>query len=78
MNLDLVNFYQTLLDADDGKELTDVDPLFLYVAVLGASDFFASGPLIRDLLPEDTDIEELTARFQKFLVKLVLDGLRNR
>ena len=78
MNLDLVNFYQTLLNADGGKELAEVDPLFLYVAVLGASDFFASGPLIRDLLPADTDIEKLTARFQQFLVKLVLDGLRNR
>ena len=78
MNFDLVDFYRHLLDADGGEELTDVDPLFLYVAVLGASDFFASGPLIRDLLPEDTDIEELTVRFQKFLVKLILDGLRKR
>lgn len=78
MNLDLVDFYRRLLDADGGNELTDVDPLFLYVAVLGASDFFASGPLIRDLLPENTDIEKLTARFQEFLVKLVLDGLRKR
>jgi AcrR family transcriptional regulator len=78
MNLDLVDFYRRLLDADGGEELTDVDPLFLYVAVLGASDFFASGPLIRDLLPEGTDIEKLTARFQKFLTELVIDGLRKR
>ena len=78
MNLDLVNYYRQLLTVDNGSELNDVDPLFLYVAVLGASDFFASGPLIRDLVPKDTDIEELTARFQEFLVKLVLEGLRKR
>ena len=58
MNLDLIDFYKRLLDADSGSELTDVDPLFLYVVILGASDFFASGPLIRDLLPEDADVEE--------------------
>lgn len=78
MNLDLVDFYKRLLDEDGGNELGDVDPLMLYVVVLGACDFFSSGPLIRDLVPEGTDMEELTARFQKFLVKLVLDGLRKR
>ncbi len=79
MNLDLVAFYRRMLDADGGEELTDVDPLFLYVAVLGASDFFSSaGSLIRDLLPKGTDIDKLTADFQAFMVKLVLDGLRKR
>ena len=78
MNLDLVEFYRQLLRADDGTEFNDVDPLFLYVLVLGASDFFASGPLARDLLPENTDMEEVTARFQKFLTELLLDGLRKR
>lgn len=78
MNLDLVDFYKRLLDDDGGKELGDVDPLMLYVVVLGACDFFSSGPLIRDLVPADTDMEKLTARFQEFLVKLVLDGLRKR
>ena len=78
MNLDLVDFYKRLLDEDGGKELGDVDPLMLYVVVLGACDFFSSGPLIRDLVPADTDMEKLTARFQEFLVKLVLDGLRKR
>ena len=78
MNLDLVDFYKRLLDEDGGKEFGDVDPLMLYVVVLGACDFFSSGPLIRDLVPADTDMEKLTARFQEFLVKLVLDGLRKR
>ena len=40
MNLDLVDFYRTLLEADGGRELVEMEPLFLYVAILGASDFF--------------------------------------
>lgn len=79
MNLDLVDFYRKLLKADAGKELTETDPFFLYVTVLGVSDFFSSAePLIRELLPVGTDMEELTKRFQEFLIKLVLDGLRKR
>ncbi len=79
MNSDLVGFYRALLNADAGAELAEADPLFLYVAVLGASDFFSSAePLIRELLPPGTDMEEQTARFQQFLVKLILDGMRKR
>lgn len=79
MNRDRVEFYRELLDADGGSELTPTDPLFLDLAVLGASDFFSSAePLVRELLPPGTDMEKLTADFQAFLVKLVLDGLRNR
>ena len=79
MNLDLVDYYRRMLAADGGEELTDVDPLFLYVTVLGASDFFSSAePLIRDLLPPGTDMAKLTVRFQDFLAKIVLDGVRKR
>lgn len=79
MNLDLVEFYRAMLRADGGQDLIEADPLFLYVAVLGASDFFSSAePLIRELAPAGTDMEKLTAEFQTFLVNLVLDGLRKR
>ena len=83
MNLDLVDYYRRLLAADSGpdggKALTDTDPLFLYIAVLGAADFFsAAQPLIRSLLPEDTDFEQLTADFQTFMSQLILNGLRKR
>lgn len=79
MNLDLVEFYRELLRHDGGSELVATDPLFLHLTVLGASDFFSSAePLIRELLPAGTNMEKLTAGFQKFLVKLVLDGLRKR
>jgi TetR/AcrR family transcriptional regulator len=79
MNLDLVAFYREMLRADGGRELVATDPLLLFLAVLGASDFFSSAePLIRDLLPEGSDMDKLTADFETFLVKLVLDGLRKR
>lgn len=79
MNLDLVEFFRELLRADGGGELVETDPLFLHLAVLGASDFFSSAaPLVRELVPEGTDMTELTAAFQAFLVRLVLDGLRKR
>ncbi len=79
MNLDLVEFYRTLLRNDGGKQLVPTDPLFLHFAVLGASDFVSSAaPLIRELLPPGTDMDKFTADFQAFLVRLVLDGLRKR
>ena len=79
MNLDLIDFYRDVLRVDDGAALTDADPLFLYLVVLGASDFFSSAqPLIRELLPEDADMDAVATRFEAFLIKLVLDGLRKR
>ena len=79
MNLDLVAFYRELLEADGGQELTETNPLLLYVTVLGASDFFSSAePLIRDLLPEGTDMGLLANEFKTFLVDLVLNGVRKR
>lgn len=79
MNAELVDFYRVMLDVDGGEHFDRVNPLFLYIAVLGASDFFSSAePLVRELLPPGTDMDTLTAEFQDFLVKLVLDGLRKR
>jgi TetR/AcrR family transcriptional regulator len=79
MNLDLVAFYRGLLREDGGKTMVPTDPLFLHLAVLGASDFFSSAePLIRELVPAGTDMDKLTEGFQAFLVKLVQNGLRKR
>jgi TetR/AcrR family transcriptional regulator len=76
MNLDLVAFYRQLLQADAGKTMRDVNPLFLHLMVLGSSDFFATAePLIRDLVPNNTDMNELALGFQEFLVKIVTGGL---
>ena len=79
MNFDLIAFYRELMRADGGRDLVEANPLFLHLAVLGASDFFSSAePLIRELLPEGSDMEQLTAEFQKFLISLFLDGMRKR
>lgn len=79
MHADLVDFYRTILKSDNDGKLIDADPLFLHLVVLGSSDFFSSAePLFAALLPEGTDQEKLTADFQAFLTKLILDGLRIR
>ena len=79
MHRDLVDFYRVLLRKDGGEKLVGTDPLFLFLTVLGASDFFVSAePLIRDLIPDGTDMGKLTADFQVFLAKLVLEGVLKR
>ncbi|WP_428149801.1 TetR/AcrR family transcriptional regulator [Brevundimonas sp.] len=79
MNADLVEFYRELLEADGGETLRAVDPLFLHVIILGASDFFVSAdPVITPLLPPGTDRDELMARFNTFLVDVLLNGLKPR
>jgi AcrR family transcriptional regulator len=77
MNLDLVALYRRLLKADGGQTLQSVNPLYLHLLVLGASDFFATAePLIRDLVPANTSMDRLAAGFQDFMVKVIVDGLR--
>ena len=79
MNFDLVSFYRELLQADGGETLRSVDPLFLHLVILGTSDFFTSAdPLITQLMPADTDKDELAAQFNSFLVDLLLHGLKPR
>ena len=77
MNQDLVAFYRRVLKADAGETMQNVNPLFLHLMVLGASDFFATAePMIREVVPSNTNMEKLAAGFQEFLVKIVIDGLR--
>lgn len=79
MNIDLVEFYRELLEADEGQTLRTVDPLFLHLVILGTSDFFVSAdPVISQLLPPGTDKDDLAARFNTFLVDLLLNGLKPR
>jgi TetR/AcrR family transcriptional regulator len=77
MNLDLVAFYRRVLKADAGETMQIVNPLFLHLLVLGTSDFFATAePMIRELVPNNTNMDKLAAGFEEFLVKIVMDGLR--
>ena len=77
MNMELVAFYRRVLDADAGRTMRSVNPLFLHLLVLGTGDFFATAePLIRELVPSNTNMEKLALGFQEFLVNIVKDGLR--
>ena len=74
-----VEFYDQVQERDHGRELAPFDAVFLHMAIVGISDFFVAGaPLMRMLVPEGTDMEELGRRYEAFVVRLLLDGLRKR
>lgn len=74
-----VKAYQQIMERDGGAVLNPFDALFLHLAVVGISDFFHSGaPVVRMLVPEDTDLAELEQRYESFVTNLLLDGLRKR
>ena len=55
------------------------DPLFVYVAVIGMAEFFvAAQAMITPLLTQKMSADELTERYKKFIVDMVLNGLRPR
>lgn len=71
--------YARILEFDDKGELNAFDPFFMYLAVVGISDFFVSGaPLIELLVPSDTSKDDLARRYEDFVVRLIIDGLRKR
>ena len=74
-----VQGYAHLFDPNQSDPLEPVDPLLAYIAIIGMAEFFvAAQPMIIPLLPKKTSSEELAERYKKFLVKMVLDGLRPR
>lgn len=79
MNIAAADAIGKLMDRDHGATLIKVDPLFLHIALIGIFDFFVlAQPLIRNLVPGGTNMEELAHRFEDFVVRLMLDGLRKR
>jgi AcrR family transcriptional regulator len=71
--------YARIQELDLAGKLRPFDPLFMYLAVVGISDFFASGaPLIELVAPEGTDIAELGREYENFVVELISEGLRKR
>ena len=74
-----VDYYAGIKALDHASELVDFDPLFLHLAVIGISDFFITGePLLRLLVPEGTDMDDLAQRYEAFVERLLMDGLRHR
>ena len=71
--------YAKLQELDDEGVLSEFDPLFMHLAVVGISDFFASGaPLVELLVPAGTDMAELGRQYEEFVTRLLTDGVRKR
>jgi AcrR family transcriptional regulator len=74
-----VQRYARLFDTKESEPLDPVDPLFAYIAIIGMCEFFAAAQsVIVPLLPQRLSAEKLADSYKRFLVKLVLDGLRPR
>ncbi len=71
--------YARYLDQGEPDPLVPVDPLLLYIAIIGLAEFFvAAQPMILPLLPGKPDPEDLAERYKDFIVHLVLYGLKPR
>jgi TetR/AcrR family transcriptional regulator len=67
------------LGQDEPRPLVPVDPLLLYIAIIGMSEFFVAAlPMILPLLPAKHDASKFAERYKSFIVHLVLDGLKPR
>jgi TetR/AcrR family transcriptional regulator len=68
-----------LLRADGKAAERSPDALFLHVAMIGLCEFFAaSQAVILPLAPKGMSATELASRYEKFILDLVLDGVRTR
>jgi len=71
--------YAKLQELDVEGALRQFDPLFMHLAVVGISDFFASGaPLVELLVPAGTNMAELGRQYEEFVTRLLTDGVRKR
>jgi AcrR family transcriptional regulator len=79
LNAGALHSYAQFLPLEGEKAASSLEPLFLYIAVIGLCEFFAAAqPMILPLAPKDLDAKELAQRYETFISKLVLDGLRSR
>jgi TetR/AcrR family transcriptional regulator len=79
LNSQGVASFAKCLGQDESDPLRPVDPLLLYISIIGMSEFFvAAQPMILPLLPGKPDAAELAERYKDFIVNLVLDGLKPR
>lgn len=79
LNARVVSNYALLLHLEKDGPKNSTDALFMHVAVIGMSEFFAAAqPMIAPLAPEGLDADELAERYKDFIARLVLDGLRAR
>jgi AcrR family transcriptional regulator len=79
LNRGAVEALRQLMQRDGGASVREVDPTFLHLALVGLFDFFVSAePVVRQMVPKDTDMKALSAAYEAFVTDLVLNGLRTR
>ena len=79
LNRGAVNDLNAMMESDGGRTLRRIDPAFLHIALVGLFDFFASAePVVRQLVPEGTDMKALASAYEDFVTDLLLNGLRTR
>ena len=79
INSAFVNSLGLLLHPERSATRDATEPLFLFVSIVGLCEFFAAAQaMIMPLAPEGMSPDELTARYKKFITRLVLDGMRSR
>jgi TetR/AcrR family transcriptional regulator len=79
LNAGALRAYGQFFPLEGNKAESSLDPLFIYVAVIGMCEFFAAAQaMILPLAPKELDATELAQRYETFISKLVLDGLRSR
>lgn len=79
MNRGAVRDLREVMSRDGGANLRVVDPALLLLAIVGLFDFFVSAePVVRQLVPEGTDMKALARRYEDFAADLVLNGVRKR
>lgn len=79
LNAVAVHYYAQLLHLDGEEAERSTDPLFMHIAIIGLCEFFAAAQaMILPLAPRHLSAAELARRYETFIRKLVLDGLRSR
>ncbi len=77
LNAGVVSRWALMLHAERQPTTRQTDPLFMHVAVIGMCEFFAAAQaMIKPLVPDDVDADELAGLYKDFIVRLVLDGMR--
>jgi TetR/AcrR family transcriptional regulator len=71
--------YAKFLHLEGDQADSSPDPLFMHVAIIGLCEFFAAAQaMILPLAPKHMDAKELARRYETFIRRMVLDGLRSR
>ena len=79
LNRGAVGDLDDMMKSDGGATLRHVNPAFLHIALVGLFDFFASAePVVRQLVPEDSDMKAVSRDYEDFVTDLLLNGLRAR